>query len=141
MPAYQFSMITTQYDSESQIAIVSFNTQSCFTLESDKLMQLQIELHGAVEGLITGDSLVLDLSGLEMFGSEFIRILIQVIKPLKESGVVIVLCGDQTGLLKLCGFPKWLTVTVDCDSALALRSGSGILGASAGAKRRTLVSC
>ena len=104
-------------------AIVTIRGNTYGSLEEAKLARLRIDLQQIV-GLLDqrSDSVIIDLTSVSFMGSGFLQQLFHGIRAIGRDPKRILVCGDQTGLLKLCATDRWLTVCQDLEEAL-IRSG------------------
>ena len=100
-------------------AIITIRGTSFGSLNEAKLAQLRVDLAGVKELMPTSHQrIIVDLSSISIMGTGFLRELFAWIGALGRSAEDIILCGDQTGLLKLCATDRWLTVQSDLSAAI-----------------------
>jgi anti-anti-sigma regulatory factor len=102
----------------SETVVVTLQGDNYGTLELDNLEQLRDDLDTAQILINPKDRIVVDLSGVSMIGSTFIRELYRWIGTLLCRPSNIVICGDRTGVLKVCGADRWLTLRDDLAEVL-----------------------
>jgi len=106
MPALSTLMITIRGDSYG-------------SLEAKKLAQLRTDLASIRElPPATRQRVIVDLSGVAILGSAFLRELYRWIALLELSPSNVTFCGDQTGVLQVCGTDLWLNVLPDLNAAI-----------------------
>lgn len=122
--------MTVRTETELGLTVLNLGCQSYFTLEDEKLARLQADLKDVASDLRTSEVLVIDLSGVEMFGSAFMRILIEQINVLKSRGIEVMLCDDQSGLLRLFGLDRLVTVipNIKCAREIVLQRRKPLRG-------------
>lgn len=117
----QMKSIVVRHVARLDAVIVTLRGETYGSLEEAKLEQLGADLATAQTTSALGSCrVVVDLSGISMIGSAFVRVLYTWIGKLGCAPANVIVCGDRTGLLKLCATDRWLTVRPDLVAALDL---------------------
>jgi ABC-type transporter Mla MlaB component len=111
--------IVVRHENRLGLVIVTVRGKTYGSLEIDKLAQLRADLDSIQESLRTGDErVIVDLSGIAMLGSAFLSELFIWLRKMGKTSADVIICGDQTGLLKLCATDRWVTVRGDLAAAI-----------------------
>jgi anti-anti-sigma regulatory factor len=111
----------------SHSVVVTPQNPSYGSLEESKLAALREDLARADGELLAAGAVIVDLSGVERFGSEFLRIVLNQASTLRDAGIPVVICGDQTGLVKLIRADQWISVVPDLCAALNRVAGVSVV--------------
>ena len=111
--------IVVRHEARLAAVIVTVRGQTYGSLEIDKLEQLRADLAAVRDQVRSSDDrVIIDLSGLTMLGSAFLSELFGWLRTLGRTPADVIVCGDQTGLLKLCAVDRWLTVRENLVAAI-----------------------
>jgi anti-anti-sigma regulatory factor len=117
----QMQTIVVRHVARLDAVIVTLRGETYGSLEVVKLEQLRADL-AAVQTPLASERgrVIVDLSGLSMIGSAFLRELYTWIGKLGCDPANVIVSGVRARLLKLCATDRWLTVRPDLVAALGL---------------------
>ncbi len=87
------------------------------SLELPKLAQLGTDL-ARFANQFRGSQVIVDLTGIKQHGSGFLNELIAFANDLRRREILLVVCGDQSGLVQIVGGEAWCVITADLVQAL-----------------------
>jgi anti-anti-sigma regulatory factor len=117
----QVKTIVVRLVARLDAVIVTLRGETYGSLEVARLEQLRADFAAAVAAFDSqGDRVIVDLSGISMFGSAFLREFYTWIGKLNCAPANVIVCGDRTCLLKQYATERWLTVRRDMVLALDL---------------------
>lgn len=112
----QFSLYVRQID-ELDTVIVTIPARDFCSTNIEILQLLDLRLDQAANDT-ESETVILDLSAIEIAGSGFLTCLDSFQRQLSSAGRQLVVCGDQTGLIRLVNWTDRMRYQVDLTAAL-----------------------
>jgi anti-anti-sigma regulatory factor len=110
---------TTQRAHDGRTLVVTLHAGSYGSLCGETLVRLAAELEAMTHESLA-HTVVVDLARMEVGGTAFLTVLLNLRRRLERNEQQLIVCGDRTGLLRVVGWDELMNLQANLESALDL---------------------